>query len=262
VAVAGPDWVPTAITAVSTVSAAAIGGLAGYLGAARASKQAVAIAREQRRYERVHEMRSEVLPTLYADLRTLHDIFKSITRTPLGTANEEGNVDLNQVSERYNQMLSSIQQLDERLGQISEYYKLHILWIPDEVSTPISTAFDGFKELLRKVSQIQEKFGEHLNEISQQMERQQSQIKEAEGKLSQLRDAEMKSQAGNEIRLSREVEEAWEKLSEIREQIDGQLVRAVDETDALRGEMQEWLRTEGEEQLQAVRVSAENVLTA
>jgi hypothetical protein len=267
VAAAGSDWT-TAITALSTVSAAAIGALAGYLGAARASKQAVAIAREQRRYERVHEMRSEVLPTLYAHLQTIYDLIGSLTKTPFET-NEEGKVEtpdqdlegegLTQIFDKWGlaqlriaeilkQYQPDLEQIGKEVEEFYEYYKRHTLWVPDLVRNPLGTAFNGVETQLLKLRQLAETLVD---------------VPEWELAHRIPNSPEMRSRSREEIVRATVSDMPREELARGIEQFTEvyvQTVRAFGEADSLRREVKEWRETVGQELLDVVRTSAEYVL--
>jgi hypothetical protein len=223
VAGAGPDWVPIAITAVSTLSASAIGAWAVYRGSARASEQAVAIAREQRRYERVHEMRAEVLPTIYADLHTLHDAIVSLSTVSLTVPNDTYEELLDRIEEIEKRLNPQIVLANEKVDEIYEYYKLHILWIPEDIKTFLLTARESLADQLDKSGLVYENFDSVLAEAS-----------------SRRKNASLGSEESAAI--------------------EAEVLRAAAEADAQIGEIRDWLRTTGQEHLKAVRVAAQGVL--
>jgi hypothetical protein len=147
-------WTTAAIAAGASVSVGILTALTALYSSKRTSKQAISIAREQRRYERVHDMRAEVLPQIYADVYTLHDVCTSLAKRPLG-ANPEGGVDVNQLTEALQEMDLVIDKALKKLDEMEEYYRNHILWIPREVEEAQKTAFSGLVAQFRKISQAQ-----------------------------------------------------------------------------------------------------------
>jgi hypothetical protein len=152
----GSEWVTTAITAGTTLIAATVGALAGYLGSARASKQAVEIARDQRRFERVHEMRAEVIPEIYGDLRMLRDRIEALVEAPIPSMlkrdQEDDDFDGKDSDPEESTETSEFDRLSDEVLEAQKkillYYQRHLLWMPAETSNELLKVMKGLRDVI------------------------------------------------------------------------------------------------------------------
>lgn len=137
VAKGDPTWIPTAITAASTLFAAFLGALAVLLGPRRTSNQALQIAREQRRYERIHEMRAQTIPKMYADLALLMNQLDGSTQNQGDIGDED---------------VAKARLVVDHLDDVIESARLNTLWFPSEVNDSILALTKGLQDQIARNS--------------------------------------------------------------------------------------------------------------
>src|SRR5215204_3954656 len=74
---------PQALSALISATAGLLGALLGFAGSQLTHKRDVDLARDQRRFERAQEMRAEVIPKLFVELKNLEEIFDHILDFPI-----------------------------------------------------------------------------------------------------------------------------------------------------------------------------------
>jgi hypothetical protein len=153
-----------ALSALISATAGLLGALIGFAGAQVANKRIIAQSREQRRFERAQEMRAEVIPRLFVRLENMADIFAFVLYGPLhfamlveemmsGVSTER--LEKKQVEEHVKEWTEETSRNRERLKKerqdMRDYFRLHDIWLPDEISQPLRELIDEYMKQTDRV---------------------------------------------------------------------------------------------------------------
>jgi hypothetical protein len=155
------------VTALITGGIGLLGASLGLLGSVFATRKTVTLARVQRRFERVHEMRAEVLPTIYGNFLELFDRYRSVvTRvTQTNEAGKQQDVDgLKMLADARTQSARELVEINNHLEKIKTYFREHVLWLPKEARTP---TVDLLESLGKELGEFQRLYRKALSEFEE-----------------------------------------------------------------------------------------------
>lgn len=142
------------VTALIIGGAGLLGALLGFLGSVFTTSRTVKLGRVQRRHERVHEMRAEVLPTMYGDFQELFDRYKSavtrVTQT-YESSKQQDIAALERLVDARNQSTRELDEISNHLQKSKTYFREHVLWLPKEAR--ISTV-DLLESLGKEIGEL------------------------------------------------------------------------------------------------------------
>jgi hypothetical protein len=163
------------INAIISASAALLGALLGFAGSVRANRHALEVARVQRRYERVQDMRAEVLPKLYGYLQDIHDSQVGILQRVLDEVTLQ--VAPSKLSEEIHAQVAMLDQSTKRWQIAYTYWRDYHLWIPG-IDLKAWYFLDGFERqhdtfkshIERATEKLEELLEEQPEETATQVE--------------------------------------------------------------------------------------------
>jgi hypothetical protein len=139
-----------ALLALISGSVGLLGALLGFAGSLLASRRMADAARVQRRYERVHEMRAEVLPLYYGDLLEWFDRLRSVYARTFEVTYQGGKVDWARLTEASKEMERSVTQAREQAEQMKTRFRRIVLWFPEVAQRPTWHLLNGLTAELNK----------------------------------------------------------------------------------------------------------------
>jgi hypothetical protein len=158
---------PQVLSDIAPTAGVLLGALIGFAGAQLATRQTVAQAREQRRFERAQEMRAEVIPRLFVLLEHVEEqtawaldlpgrgtdwIRETMVEVLEGRLNEE------QAAVREEEALAplhkEINEFDRQMKELKEYFLLHRIWLPENLISEFEAVMDGYDAHWPRVQRV------------------------------------------------------------------------------------------------------------
>ena len=155
------------VTALITGGIGLLGALLGLLGSVFATSKTVTLARVQRRYERVHEMRAEVLPTMYGNFQELFDRYRSVVTRVTHTyeaRKEEDVVALRRLADARRQSERELVEITNHLERSKTYFREHVLWLPKEARAPTVDLLESLGKELGEFYRLYQKASHEFDE--------------------------------------------------------------------------------------------------
>ena len=156
-----------ALSALISAAAVLLGALIGFAGAQLATQRTVAQAREQRRFERAQEMRTEVIPRLFVLLERVEEQTAWALDLP-GRGTEwirdimvevlEGRLNEEEAVAREEEALAPLQkelnEFDRQMKELKEYFLLHRIWLPENLISDFESVMDGYDAHWPRVQKV------------------------------------------------------------------------------------------------------------
>jgi hypothetical protein len=155
------------VTALITGGTGLLGALLGFLGSVLATRKTVTLARVQRRYERVHDMRAEVLPTLYGNFLELFNSYRSVVTRVTQTyevRKRQDVVGFKMLADAKTQSERELVEINHLLEKLTTYFREHVLWLPKEART---TTVDLLKSLGKELGEFQRHYRKASSEFEE-----------------------------------------------------------------------------------------------